>query len=150
MSNSQLEMLTDLAQQARDQAGQTLAQERQSEQQTNAQLQALTRYRAEYSERFQAAMRQGIDPASMYNYQQFLASLDTALERARQALGEQHQRVEQSQEHWRQQQRKLSSYDTLTARRLREAQQRRGRQEQKINDEFVNSRTARRPSETSH
>lgn len=150
MSSSQLEMLTDLAQQARDQAGQTLAQERQSEQQTNAQLEALTRYRAEYSERFQAAMRQGIDPASMYNYQQFLASLDTALTRARQALGEQHQRVEQSQEHWRQQQRKLSSYDTLTARRLREAQQRRGRQEQKSNDDFVNSRTARRSSETSH
>ncbi|GAA3893741.1 flagellar export protein FliJ [Halomonas cibimaris] len=150
MSHSQLDMLSDLARQARDQAGQTLAQERQAEQQTTAQLDALKRYRAEYSARFQAAMREGIDPASMYNYQQFLASLDTALERARQALNEQQQRVAKSQTQWRQQQRALSSYDTLTERRLRQAQQRQGRQEQKHNDDLVNSRTARRLSEASY
>lgn len=150
MSQSQLEMLTDLAQRARDEAGQTLAQERQSAQQTDARIQALSRYRTEYSERFQTAMREGIDPASMYNYQRFLASLDAALERARQALEEQHKRVEKSQENWRQQQRKVSSYDTLTERRLREEQKQQNRQEQKSNDEFVNSRTARRSSETPH
>ncbi len=68
MSTSQLEMLTDLARGARDQAGKVLAQERQTEQQTTAQLQSLLSYRAEYAERLQKAMRDGIDPATMYNY----------------------------------------------------------------------------------
>ena len=86
MSHNQLDMLTDLARDARDQAGKLLAQERQTQQQTEAQLQSLNRYRVEYAERLQHAMRDGIDPATMYNYQQFLASLDAALVRARQAL----------------------------------------------------------------
>ena len=74
MSHQQLDMLTGLARDARDQAGKLLAQERQTEQQTEAQLQSLNRYRVEYAERLQQAMRDGIDPATMYNYQQFLAS----------------------------------------------------------------------------
>lgn len=145
---SQLEMLSNLAKDARDQAGQLLAKERQTEQQAQAQLHALHRYRAEYSERLQTAMRQGIDPASMYNYQQFLASLDAALTRARQALTDQQRRVEKSQEQWRQEQRKLSSYDTLASRRHLEAQRHGARQEQKLNDDLVTSRVARQQSET--
>ena len=96
MSHNQLDMLTDLARDARDQAGKLLAQERQTQQQTEAQLQSLNRYRVEYAERLQHAMRDGIDPATMYNYQQFLASLDAALVRARQALTAQQKRVQQS------------------------------------------------------
>ncbi len=107
MSTSQLEMLTDLARGARDQAGKILAQERQTEQQTTAQLQSLLSYRAEYAERLQKAMSDGIDPATMYNYQQFLASLDAALSRARQALNKAKRTGNKSSEsslptiHWR-------------------------------------------------
>ncbi|HBM43096.1 MAG TPA: flagellar export protein FliJ, partial [Halomonas sp.] len=43
MSHNQLDMLTDLARDARDQAGKLLAQERQTQQQTEAQLQSLNR-----------------------------------------------------------------------------------------------------------
>ncbi len=50
MSNHQIDMLTDLARDARDQAGKLLAQERQTEQQTEAQLASLSRYRVEYAE----------------------------------------------------------------------------------------------------
>ena len=41
MSRNQLDMLTDLARDARDQASKLLAQERQTQQQTEAQLQSL-------------------------------------------------------------------------------------------------------------
>ncbi|MBE0403388.1 MULTISPECIES: flagellar export protein FliJ [Halomonas] len=150
MSHSQLEMLTGLAKDARDQAGQLLAHERQTEQQTAAQLQSLSQYRTEYAERLQKAMREGIDPATMYNYQQFLASLDAALSRARQALIAQQQRVQQSQQHWQQEQRKLSSYDTLTTRRLSEEHRRLERHEQKTNDDLVTSRLARQHNEKPH
>jgi flagellar FliJ protein len=148
MSTSQLEMLTDLARGARDQAGKTLAQERQTEQQTTAQLQSLLGYRAEYAERLQKAMRDGIDPATMYNYQQFLASLDAALSRARQALAAQQASVQQSQLNWQQEQRKLSSYDTLASRRLLEEHRRSERHEQKTNDDLVTSRLARQHNDT--
>lgn len=147
MSHNQLDMLTDLARDARDQAGKLLAQERQTQQQTEAQLQSLNRYRVEYAERLQHAMRDGIDPATMYNYQQFLASLDAALVRARQALTAQQKRVQQSQQHWQQEQRKLSSYDTLASRRLLEEHRRQARYEQKSTDDFVNSRVARQQSD---
>ena len=147
MSHNQLDMLTDLARDARDQAGKLLAQERQTQQQTEAQLQSLNRYRVEYAERLQHAMRDGIDPATMYNYQQFLASLDAALVRARQALTAQQKRVQQSQQHWQQEQRKLSSYDTLASRRLLEEHRRQARYEQKETDDFVTSRVARQQSD---
>ncbi|SDN37944.1 flagellar export protein FliJ [Vreelandella arcis] len=148
MSRTQLEMLADLAREARDQAGIALAQERQSEQQTTAQLHSLNRYRAEYAERLQLAMRDGIDPATMYNYQQFLGSLDAALERARDTLAAQQKRVQKRQQHWQQEQRKLSSYDTLTSRRLVAEHRRLERYEQKTNDDLVTSRLARQRNET--
>ncbi|MGA4493944.1 flagellar export protein FliJ [Vreelandella venusta] len=150
MSHSQLDMLTGLARDARDKAGKLLAEDRQTQQQTEAQLQSLNRYRAEYAERLQKAMRDGIDPATMYNYQQFLASLDAALSRARQALVAQQKRVQQSQQHWQQQQRKLSSYDTLTSRRLSEEHRRQERYEQKSSDDFVTNRLARQPNDKAH
>ncbi len=147
MSHQQLDMLTDLARDARDQAGKLLAQERQTQQQTEAQLHSLNRYRVEYAERLQQAMRDGIDPATMYNYQQFLASLDAALSRARKALAAQQKRVQQSQQHWQQEQRKLSSYDTLASRRLLEEHRRQARHEQKVSDDMVTNRLARQQSD---
>ncbi|MFC7368546.1 MULTISPECIES: flagellar export protein FliJ [Vreelandella] len=150
MSHSQLDTLTGLAREARDKAGKLLAEDRQTQQQTEAQLQSLNRYRAEYAERLQQAMRDGIDPATMYNYQQFLASLDAALSRARQALLAQQKRVQQSQQHWQQEQRKLSSYDTLTSRRLSEEHRRQERHEQKTNDDFVTNRLARQSPDKAH
>lgn len=150
MSHSQLDILTGLARDARDQAGKLLAEERQTQQQTEAQLESLNRYRAEYAERLQQAMRDGIDPATMYNYQQFLASLDAALSRARQALAAQQKRVQQSQQNWQQEQRKLSSYDTLASRRLLEEHRRQERHEQKASDDFVTGRLARQLTDKPH
>ncbi|MCE8014796.1 flagellar export protein FliJ [Halomonas sp. MCCC 1A17488] len=140
---SQLAMLSDLARDARDQAGRLLAGERQSERQVASQLESLSRYRLEYAERLQQAMREGIDPASMHNYQQFLASLDAALQRARQALDAQQQRVQQSQQQWRQEQQRLSAFDTLVSRRDVERQRQEERREQRTSDEMAAGRLLR-------
>lgn len=146
-ATSQLAMLGDLARDARDQAGQLLAGERMSERQVAAQLEALSRYRLEYAERLQLAMRDGIDPASMHNYQQFLASLDAALQRARDALDSQQQRVQQSQQHWQQEQKRLSAYDTLSTRRNAELQKYEARREQRNSDEMAAGRLLRQRPE---
>ncbi|PMR77710.1 flagellar export protein FliJ [Billgrantia endophytica] len=142
-ASSQLAMLSDLARDARDQAGQVLAGERQSERQVAAQLESLTRYRLEYAERLQAAMSEGIDPASMHNYQHFLASLDAALERAREALNSQRRRVQQSQQQWQQEQKRLSAYDTLSSRRHAEKQRQDERREQRNSDDMSAGRLLR-------
>lgn len=145
-----LDTLIGLARDARDQAGQTLAGERQSERQVAGQLESLGRYRLEYAQRLQQAMRDGIDPATMRNYQRFLDSLDDALARARQALAAQQQRVGQSQAQWQQQQRRLSSYDTLAERRAAQQSRKAQRQELRTSDDLVNSRLLRsRPSSES-
>ena len=142
-ATSQLAMLSDLARDARDEAGQLLAGERQNERQVAEQLESLQRYRLEYAERLQQAMRDGIDPASMHNYQQFLASLDDALTRAQQALDAQQQRVQQSQQQWREEQQRLTAFDTLLSRRDAERQRQEARREQRISDEMSAGRLLR-------
>lgn len=148
-ATSPLSMLSDLARDARDQAGQALAGERQSKQQVAAQLESLSRYRLEYAQRLQQAMHEGIDPASMHNYQQFLASLDAALERARKALADQTQRVEKRQQQWQQEQRRLSAYDTLSSRRHAEQQKHEARREQRTSDEMASGRLLRQGADNS-
>lgn len=145
MSRTPLDTLTEMARQARDQAGQRLAGDRRDARQVAEQLEALQRYRAEYAARLQTALREGIDPASMHNYQRFLASLDDALERARQALGEQQRRVDQSQQHWQSEQRRLRSYDTLAERRDASRRRTEQRREQRASDDLVNSTRQRAP-----
>jgi len=145
-SNKPLDTLIDLARDSRDQAGQALAGEQRNAQQVAEQLSALSGYRQEYADKLNAAMRDGIDPATMRNYQQFLSSLDEALERARRAVAAQEQRVDRTRQHWQQEQRKLSSYDTLAERRAKEQKRKEQRREQNISDDLVNSRLARRPT----
>lgn len=139
-----LDTLIDLARDSRDQAGQTLVGEQRNAQQVADQLTTLIHYRQEYANKFNAAMRDGIDPATMRNYQQFLASLDDALARARRAMETQEQRVERTRQQWQQEQRRLSSYDTLATRRTRERQRKEQHHEQSASDDLVNSRLVRR------
>ncbi|MBK5929792.1 flagellar export protein FliJ [Halochromatium salexigens] len=143
-ASTPLDTLTELAREARDQAGQILANERNNERAVAQQLESLGNYRQEYAQRLQQAMCQGIDPATMRNYQQFLSALDDALERARQALTAQQQRVTNTQKQWQNKQCKLSSYETLTARRVLQEQLAAARQEQRLSDEFVTNREVRR------
>lgn len=144
-SHTPLDTLIDLARDSRDRAGQDLAGEQRNAGQVADQLEALTRYRQEYADKFNAAMRDGIDPATLRNYQHFLSSLDDALARARRAMEAQEQRVERTRQQWQQEQRRLSSYDTLAVRRTRERQRKEQRREQNVSDDLVNSRLVRRP-----
>ncbi|MBF8222267.1 flagellar export protein FliJ [Halomonas sp. 328] len=139
-----LDTLIDLAREGRDKAALGLAQARQGEQQGVAQVETLKRYRQEYAERLQRAMQEGIDPASMHNYQHFLRSLDEAMNRAQQTLAQQRQQVTRSQQQWQGEQRKLSSYDTLASRRAEQAQRVIQRQELRHSDELTQQALLRR------
>ncbi|MBN7795831.1 flagellar export protein FliJ [Parahaliea mediterranea] len=138
-----LDTLIELARKARDGAGKALAQERQQSRQTAMQLDTLRQYRREYASQMQIVLQGGTDAATLANYRDFLQSLDAAIERAGQALEQQEKRVDNRREHWRQEQRKLSSYDTLAERRAQRERSSEQRREMLQNDEFVTNLSAR-------
>lgn len=133
---SALDTLIGLAREAVENAGRNLAGARRSQQQIQTQLDTLRHYRQEYSLRLQQSMQQGMDPASLINYQAFLGSLDDAIVRAGQSLHEQERQVGQRQQQWLEQQRKLNSYNTLVDRRNQAEQLRDSRHQQRVTDEL--------------
>nr|WP_297457480.1 flagellar export protein FliJ [uncultured Halomonas sp.] len=148
--SSPLDTLSELTRDARDNASIELSGLRRSRQDAVAQLETLTSYRHEYRQRLQQAMETGIGPDSWQNYQQFLASLDSAIARARQTLVEREAALAQGQQRWQVEQRKLCAYDTLASRRDRAERQRMTRQEQRLSDEAAAGVLRRRQTNDSH
>jgi flagellar FliJ protein len=134
--SSALDTLIELTREAVDNAGRQLAGARRSQQQAKGQLDTLQHYRQEYARSLQQAMQQGMEPASLLNYQAFLRTLDDAIDRARQSLNDQQRQVSQRQQQWLEQQRKLNSYHTLVDRRAQAEQLRDSRSQQRITDEL--------------
>ncbi|MHB0775313.1 flagellar export protein FliJ [Halomonas sp. WWR20] len=144
-----LDTLRDLTREARDQATQELGRLRRAHQEAQARLEQLQQYRHEYRQKLQHSMQGGIDPASWHNYQQFLVSLDQAIDRQRQQLGDQARRVDHGLGNWQGQQRKLNAYDILAERREQASQRHATRLEQRQFDEIA-ARSARRQNETNN
>lgn len=142
-ASSPLDTLLDLARDARDQAGQRLAGNLGVEQQVRQQLESLESYRQEYACRLNQTMREGVDPATLHNTLGFLASLDAAVANAHRTLSEQHQKVQQAQRNWQQQQQRVCAYDALAERRAAAATRQAARQEQRTTDDLVSSRLQR-------
>lgn len=138
-----MDTLLDLARKSRDRAGKSLADEQRQSQQAASQLETLNQYRSEYARQMQVALKNGTNTATLSNYQAFLSSLDAAIDRARLALHQQEQRLDSSRENWRQEQRRLTSYDTLASRRAQEQQRQEQRRELRQNDEFTSNHCAR-------
>lgn len=149
-TSNPLETLIEESRKARDQAGRALAEERRGEQQAAAQLDALERYKQEYNRQLQEALSRGVDAITLDNYRRFIGSLEDAIGRAGDNLQQHSQQVSVSQQHWRQQQKQLSSYNTLAGRRAAREQIRLARQEQRGNDELSNNAQARQRTRTAH
>jgi len=149
-TSTPLDTLTSLTRDARDNASIELSGLRRERQNAVAQLDTLMRYRHEYRQRLQQAMESGIGPDSWHNYQQFLASLDNAIARARQTLTEREASLAQGQQRWQVEQRKLCAYDTLANRRDAAERQRATRREQRLADEMAAGVLRRRQANDSH
>lgn len=149
-TSTPLDTLSELTRDARDSASIELNGLRRERQNAVAQLETLTRYRHEYRQRLQGAMETGIGPDSWQNYQQFLASLDSAIARARQTLVEREAGLAQGQQRWQVEQRKLCAYDTLASRREHAERQRMTRHEQRQADEMAAGVLRRRQANDSH
>lgn len=112
-------------------------------------LMLLFRYRTEYQERLQRAAADGLDGATLRNYQDFLQRLEHAIMQQHALVVEARTRAEHGRLQWQKQRRKSMTYDTLSRRfELRELREEAMR-EQKQQDELAtrsawqNAKTAR-------
>lgn len=134
---SSLDLLAELAHKARDGAARTLAQQRQALRQLAGQLKTLQQYQQEYRQSLQNTLHaEGMSPASLANYRAFLASLDTAMDRARNSMAKQQAEIDKSKQAWQAEWRKAHAYETLLQRRAAQEQQVANRREQRQSDEL--------------
>lgn len=136
MNTVVLAHLTDQAEKARNEAAKLLAEERQNKQKIALQLQTLQQYRNDYAVQLQQQMQNGIASNLLSNYRQFLASLDSAVTRAQNALVDQENKLDKSQQFWQTKQRKLASYETLVDRKQAAEVKIAMKREQKLADEL--------------
>lgn len=138
MAHDSLQLLIELTDRAREAAAHALAQSRRAEQQMREQLRLLDQYQREYRQNLQRELvGDGMSPSTLANYRGFLKSLEGAIERAEAGLAKHRAQLQQHQDHWRQQWRKVNALETLLARRLEEERLLAGRAEQRRTDELA-------------
>lgn len=145
-NHNSLEILRDKAKEELDQAAIRLGQVRQSQLSAKTQLEQLQQYEKEYRQKLQNGMTQGMASASWYNYQQFIITLETAIEQHRKLLMQWGQRVQQAIQLWQTKQQRLNALSTLHTRYKRIQQTNENRQDQKRMDEFAQQATLRKTS----
>ncbi len=141
---SPLDTLRDLAQKEVDDAAILLGKVRQSHAQVQKQLDMLLNYETDYRQQLQNTMGEGIDSAHWYNYQQFLLTLEKAIEQHQTQLAHWAQQIEQATLSWQQKYQRLNSFVTLQSRALQKALIQENRQDQKLMDEFAQRASLRK------
>ncbi|AJJ62119.1 flagellar export protein FliJ [Yersinia aldovae] len=145
-SQSPLVTLCELAQKAVEQASTRLGQVRLSYQNAEQQLTMLLTYQDEYRMRLNDTLSNGMASSSWQNYQQFIQTLELAIDQHRTQLAQWNDKVEQAVKHWQEKQQRLNAFETLqeradTSQRLLE-----NRLDQKLMDEFAQRASQRSPN----
>lgn len=111
-----LATLKDLAEKEVDDAAVLLGEMRRGCQQAEEQLKMLIDYQHEYRNNLNNDMGQGITSNRWINYQQFIQTLEKAIEQHRQQLNQWTQRVDQALNSWRDKKQRLQAWQTLQDR----------------------------------
>ena len=138
-----LQTVLELMQVRADEATQQLAKLIANERDAKSKLDLLQQYRDEYAGRFRDAAQNGLTRIQWQNYQEFLNRLDEAIAQQQQTVAQQEQNTASGQMNWRQQQKNLKAFDTLSDRHVSRETVREIKRDQKAQDEF-----ASRPKDT--
>lgn len=134
---SALDTLSELASRDVDKAAISLGDMRTGYQQAEQQLSMLENYQEEYRQALNNGMFQGMANARWHNYQQFISTLEKAIEQQRIQLMQWSQKVEQALNIWRERKQKLQARETLLERRTSQKQLAESRLDQKQMDGFA-------------
>ena len=142
--NSALTTLKDLAEKEVEDAALKLGEMRRGCQQAEEQLKMLMDYQHEYRNNLNNDMSQGIDAQRWQNYQQFILTLEKAIEQHRQQLAQWSQKVDSALGCWREKKQRLQAWQTLQDRQAAALLQAENRLDQKKLDEFAQRASQRK------
>ncbi|AST80446.1 TPA: flagella biosynthesis chaperone FliJ [Citrobacter freundii] len=140
-----LATLKDLAEKEVDDAALLLGEMRRGFQQAEEQLTMLLDYQNEYRSNLNNDMSQGIASNRWINYQQFIQTLEKAVEQHRQQLTQWTQKVDVALNSWREKKQRLQAWQTLQDRQNAAALLAENRLDQKKMDEFAQRAAMRKP-----
>lgn len=140
-----LATLKDLAEKEVENAAQTLGEMRRGCQHAEEQLKMLMDYQLEYQNNLNSDMTQGIASLRWHNYQQFIQTLEKAIEQHRQQLAQWSSKVDMALNVWREKKQRLQAWQTLQDRQAAAALLAENRLDQKKMDEFAQRATLRKP-----
>ena len=140
--NGALNTLKDMAEKEVDDAALRLGEMRRGCQQAEEQLSMLMNYQQEYRNNLNQTMTQGIASNRWVNYQQFIQTLEKAIEQHRLQLTQWNTKVDQALSFWKEKKQRLQAWQTLqdaSAALLAE-----NRLDQKRMDEFAQRASMRK------
>ena len=140
-----LATLKDLAEKEVDDAALLLGEMRRGFQQAEEQLTMLLDYQNEYRSNLNNDMSQGMASNRWINDQQFIQTLEKAVEQHRQQLTQWTQKVDMALNSWRQKKQRLQAWQTLQDRQNAAALLAENRLDQKKMDEFAQRAAMRKP-----
>ncbi|VTU25401.1 Flagellar FliJ protein [Variovorax sp. SRS16] len=130
-----LDTLTDLERTQTDDAARRLGTLQTARITADQKLALLQQYRRDYYDQLQALMMQGLPTAKWRNYQNFLATLDGAIDQQRAIAAQAASRVDHGRVDWQDHKRRLNSFDTLAERVRRQELLAQAKNEQRESDE---------------
>lgn len=133
--NAAVTLLTDVARNRTDAAARELGALATQGRAAEDKLETLVRYRDDYRARFRAAIRKGLARVEWENFQQFLDRLDAAIEQQRGSVVQSRGQVSAGQAKWREERRKLESFNALARRHAAADARVTSRREQREHDE---------------
>ena len=111
-----LATLIELAQTQTDEATRRLGQLQNAQLSASAKLEMLVQYRQEYVEQFNTQVQSGLTASPVRNIQNFIGSLDGAIEQQRALTEQAGTRLGHGRTDWQSSKRRLSSFGTLADR----------------------------------
>lgn len=111
-----LATLIELAQTKTDEATRRLGQLQNAHTSAAAKLEMLLQYRQEYLDQFNKQMQGGLPSAQVRNFQNFIGTLDSAIEQQRALTLQADTWLGHGRSDWQHNKRRLTSFDTLADR----------------------------------
>ena len=130
-----LATLIELAQTKTDEATRQLGKLQNAQTSASAKLDMLVQYRQEYLEQFNVQMKDGLAASQVRNFQNFIGTLDAAIEQQRAVMRQADTRLGQGRTDWQHHKRRLTSFDTLADRVRQQQSVVAGKKEQRESDE---------------
>ena len=130
-----LATLIELAQTKTDEATRRLGQLQNAQTSASAKLDMLVQYRQEYVEQFNAQLQGGLAASQVRNFQNFISTLDGAIEQQRAVALQANTRLGHGRTDWQSSKRRLSSFGTLADRVRQFELAVAGKKEQRESDE---------------